>query len=56
MNNEEVLEAGRESQVQLMVKNDVSKLPLWFGVPANMMEGMLTKLLPHVGANNMASI
>ena len=34
MYNEEVLEAAREAQVQLMIKNNVSKLPLWFGVPA----------------------
>ena len=29
-----LLEAAREAQVQLMVRNDVSKLPFWFGVPA----------------------
>ena len=34
MYNEEVLEAAREAQVQLMIENNVSKLPLWFGVPA----------------------
>ena len=37
MNNAEqqaLLDAAREAQVQLMVRNDVSKLPLWFGVPA----------------------
>ena len=29
-----ILEAARDAQVQLMVWNDVSKLPLWFGVSA----------------------
>ena len=29
-----LLNAAREAQVDLMVRNDVSKLPLWFGVPA----------------------
>ena len=28
------LEAAREAHAQLMVRNDVSKLPLWFGVPS----------------------
>ena len=31
---EAILEAAREAQVNLMVRNDVSKLPLWFGVPS----------------------
>ena len=29
-----ILEAARDAQMQLMVRNDVSKLPLWFGVPS----------------------
>ena len=29
-----LLNAARDAQLQLMVKNDVSKLTLWFGVPA----------------------
>ena len=29
-----LLSADRESQVQLIVPNHVSKQPLWFGVPA----------------------
>ena len=31
---EAILEAAREAQVNLMVRNDVSKLPLWFRVPS----------------------
>ena len=27
------LEDAREAHAQLMVRNDVSKLPLWFGAP-----------------------
>ena len=33
-NAEAILKAAREAQGNLMVRNDVSKLPLWFGVPS----------------------
>ena len=29
-----LLEAAREAQLQLSIRNDVSKLPLWFGSPS----------------------
>ena len=34
MEAEAILEAARDTQVRLMVRNDVGKLPLGFGVPA----------------------
>ena len=33
MEAEALLEAAREAQLQLLIRNDVSKLPLWFGPP-----------------------
>ena len=41
-----ILDAARDAQVQMMVhSNDISKLPLWFGVPAKQwaMVGTKTK-------------
>ena len=34
MNAAQVLEAARDAQVELLVRNDVSKLPIWFGSPS----------------------
>ena len=34
MNAAQVLEAAREAQVELLVHNDVSKLPIWFRAPS----------------------
>ena len=34
MEAEALLEAAKEAQLQLSIRNDVSKLPLWFGAPS----------------------